>query len=337
MKVKATQATSIIAKLLRAKLVPMLTGSPGVGKSSIIHSIATEYNLKVIDVRLSQSDPTDLMGFPSIKGNKAGYLPMETFPLEGDAVPEGFNGWLLFFDEFNSASPAVQAAAYKIILDRMIGQHNLHKNVAIVCAGNLETDNAIVNPMSTAMQSRLVHLELICDAKEWINWANSNNVDHRLISYVEFKPGVVNGFTPDHTDQTYSCPRTLAFANQILGVTDIEEPDALPMLAGALSEGVARELVTFCKLDKDLPKIHDIEANPTGIPMPREPSILYALSGSISHHANMNNFTALMKFIKRMPAEFQVVCLKATVRRNREMLAHEAIQSWVSSSANTLF
>ena len=48
-------------------------------------------------------------------------------------------------DEFNSALPSVQAACYKLVLDRMVGQHHLHKKCFIVACGNKETDNAIVD------------------------------------------------------------------------------------------------------------------------------------------------------------------------------------------------
>ena len=115
MKIKINEARKQIPLILMSKLVPMIHGSPAVGKSSIVLDVAKEYNLKVIDLRLSQCDPTDLMGFPDIARNlhrpKAGYVPMETFPIEGDEIPEGYSGWLLFLDEFNSAPPAVQAAA----------------------------------------------------------------------------------------------------------------------------------------------------------------------------------------------------------------------------------
>lgn len=112
MQVKISQAASMITKAIKAKLVPMLVGSPGTGKSMIVQDIAESYGLKLIDMRLSQCDPTDLMGFPNInKEGRAGYAPMETFPIEGDPLPEGYSGWLLFLDEFNSAPPSVQAAA----------------------------------------------------------------------------------------------------------------------------------------------------------------------------------------------------------------------------------
>ena len=194
MQVKISQAVAMLTAYLQAKLVPMLVGSPGCGKSQIVYAIAKHHNLKVIDLRLSQCDPTDLAGFPTIEKHttadgkeisKADYVPMKHFPIEGDPIPQGYKGWLLFLDEATSAPKAIQAAAYKLILDRMVGSHHLHKHVAIVAAGNLETDNAIVEPMSTALQSRLVHLELVIDHMEWIDWASTNNIDHRIIAWAE--------------------------------------------------------------------------------------------------------------------------------------------------------
>ncbi len=40
-----------------------IAGSPGIGKSYIIRDIAEQFKLKVIDMRLSQCDPTDLNNF----------------------------------------------------------------------------------------------------------------------------------------------------------------------------------------------------------------------------------------------------------------------------------
>lgn len=347
MKVKVSQATRMITACIKAGLVAMLAGSPGIGKSHIAYQIAKKYNLKVIDVRLSQADPTDLLGFPSIQGKKAGYVPMETFPIEGDKLPVDLNekgeiihtydGWLLFLDEFTSAAIAVQAAAYKIVLDRMVGVHKLHKNVAIMCAGNLETDGAIVNPMSTALQSRLVHMELIVDVQEWTDWAAESKLNHRINDFINFKPGNLYTFKPDHTDNTYACPRTWEFADRILKATPDDSPDLIPLLAGTISEGVAHEFVTFTKIYKELPKISDIIKTPEDIRVPDEPSILFALTGSMSHHASSDNMTPLMKYIDRIPTEFQVVCLRDTIRRNKGMLAHAALRNWVAKNGDKLY
>jgi hypothetical protein len=343
MKVKISQAARQIAAAIKAKLVVMLKGSPALGKSAIVKQIAAEYNLYVIDMRLSQCDPTDLAGFPTIDGHKADYLPMKHFPIVGDPLPINpdtgvrYAGWLLFLDEATSAPPAIQAAAYKLVLDRMVGSHHLHKNVAIVLAGNLETDGAIVHPMSTALQSRLVHLELEVDADEFVAWAEANGIDYRITGYIKFKPKNVYTFSPDHTDCTYASPRTWEFAHRLLGVMDHTDRDFLPLLAGTLSEGVAREFISFCKIHDELLKPSQIVADPERVRVPTEPSVLFALTGSIAHNIKPDTGEAYMKFVSRLPVEFQVVCLRETIRRNKAMMAHPLIQKWIAKSAATLF
>ncbi|MFT2129828.1 MoxR family ATPase, partial [Staphylococcus epidermidis] len=91
--------------------------------------------------------------------------------------------WMLFLDELTSATPPVQAAAYKLILDKMVGNKKLHPACFIVGAGNLESDNAVVPPMSTALKSRMTHLILKMDVPEWLSWAMDNGIDHRITDY----------------------------------------------------------------------------------------------------------------------------------------------------------
>ena len=49
-----------IVESIKERVVPLMIGSPAVGKSALVHQIAKEFGLKVIDLRLSQCDPTDL-------------------------------------------------------------------------------------------------------------------------------------------------------------------------------------------------------------------------------------------------------------------------------------
>ena len=336
MKIKISQAADLLTTALKAKLVPMLHGSPAVGKSSVVKEIAQHFNLKLIDLRLSQCDPCDLLGLPTFTNGRAGYAPMNTFPIEGDEIPHGYSGFLLFLDEFNSAPLSVQAAAYKLVLDRMVGIHHLHKNVAIVCAGNLETDGAIVQPMSTALQSRLIHLEVEVNNKEWVDWANSKGFDHRITSYIDFRPDQIYTFSPDHTDKTYASPRTWEFMNKILKVTKITR-DVLPLMIGTVGEGTAREFYGFCEIQDRLPKLEDIITKPSTITVPDEPSVLFALSGSLAANATDDNVDKLITFIGRMPAEFQVVCLRNLVRRNKALLKNPAIIGWITKASVDLF
>lgn len=334
--VNSKQVKDMLVDCLKARLVPMLVGPPGVGKSALVTDIAKQYRLKPIDVRLSQADPTDMLGLPA-KNEETGkgtYLPMETFPLEGEPLPEGYEGWLLFLDEFNSAPMAVQAAAYKLTLDRLVGQQTLHENVVIMCAGNLATDNAIVNRLSTAMQSRLVHLEMHVDHEEWLEWAATQQIDHRITSYIRFKPSSLHAFDPNHNDKTFACPRTWEFVNRLIkGKQELGRND-LPLLAGTVSEGIAREFVGYTKVYKDLPTVTQIVNAPDTIEVPTEPSTLYALSGALACYFEEDNAESLVTFISRMPPEFSIITLKDVNKRNPDVARIPCVSKWITANVN---
>lgn len=343
--VNLKQAGSMVEACLKAKLVPMMTGSPALGKSSLIAQIAEKFNLKLIDLRLAQCDPTDLLGFPNIDKNtgRASYYPMDTFPLEGDPLPSKFDehgnkigeyaGWILFLDELTSANRSVQAAAYKLVLDRMTGMHRLHPKLLMVGAGNREGDGAIVEPMSTALQSRLVHIDVILDVNCWLEWAMQNGIDHRITDYVKFKPDMLYTFKADHTDMTYASPRTWEFANRLIAGKPSVKQDMLNILGGCISEGIAREFIGFCSIYADLPTLAQIIANPEGTVVPDEPSVLYALTGSLANHADAKNLDDMYKYILRLPVEFQIITLRETIRRKKELVSTPAIQKWLTEQA----
>lgn len=341
------QAKGRIAAHVRAGLVTFLKGPPGTAKSAIVQEIADEYNLKLIDLRLAQCDVTDLLGFPYIDKERmrARYVPMETFPLETDPLPVDANGkqmsgWLLFLDEFNSADRDIQKGAYKLIHEKVIGNVPLHKKVAIVAAGNREIDGAIVEEMSSALRSRLIHLNIRPDNKDWLAWARNVGIDVRITSFIEWKPNRLYTFDPAAGDaqETYACYRTWDYTNRLIsGITDLtKEPDLLPSLAGTLSEGVAREFLAYLKNFSNLPKLSQIIANPEGIPLPKEPGTQYAITGAIGANANDQNIDPLMRFVERLPVEFQIITLREVVRRQPALMQAPRVQAWQRANAKEL-
>ena len=60
MKVTIDKAAQLIIEYVKADIPVNLLGSPGIGKSDIIRTVADKLKLKVIDFRLSTCDPTDL-------------------------------------------------------------------------------------------------------------------------------------------------------------------------------------------------------------------------------------------------------------------------------------
>jgi hypothetical protein len=334
------EAEHILSFNLRANLPTMMKGSPGTGKSSIVKALAKEYNLKLIDLRLAQCDPTDLLGFPYIDPdtNRARYVPMATFPLEGDDLPlddngQQMEGWLLFLDEMNSADKAVQKGSYKLILDREVGDRKLHSRVRIIGAGNLDTDGAIVETQSTAMQSRICHLTIRPDHKAWLAWARKAGFDYRITSFIEFKPTMLYTFDPEKAEaqETYACYRTWEFADkQLKLIPDIDsEKSALALFTGSLGEGVAREFMAYLRSMGKMPKFKAIIAAPTTAPLPKEPGVMYAMAGSLGANAEKTNIDPVITYTQRLPMEFQVITLREILRRDETLMNTTAVMTWI--------
>ena len=340
-----------VSECMEANLVPFIKGPPAIGKSDIVRQVAAEYNLKVLDFRLSQADTTDLNGLPSYSDDKtkATFLPMDTFPIEGDALPikadgTAYDGWLLFLDELNSAPLAVQAAAFKIVLDRQVGQHNLHSHVRIVAAGNREIDKAITNRMSTPMQSRLAHFELKIDHKAWLRWAGDKGIDYRIMSFIGFKPEILYNFKPDHNKETYASPRTWEFCNRLINDKKEISAEMIPLMASVIDEVAAREFYSYAKIFKSLITIPQIVANPKKIKIPEEPGTIYALTGTIGYHMKGDNAEKLMQFVERMPIEFQILALQVAIKRDQnedrkgtEILSIPSVKTWIRANSQELF
>ena len=316
---KPSKVRESIIECFECGLVPFVTSSPGLGKSAIIAQIADEFNLEMIDIRLSMCAPEDLMGLPMRKDNgKATFATFEMFPTADTPLPEGKDGWILNLDEFNSAPRSVEAAAYKIALDRMAGQEKLHPACYIVAAGNLATDRAIVNQMSTAMQSRLAHIQMIVDHRDFMNHAHSAGFDHRILGFLELMPSKLQDFRPDHQDRTFACPRTWEFASRLIKGKSRDQIN-LPLLAGTISDGVAMEFYTFLAEYDKIPKFQDVIDRPEQIPMPKEVGTKYAVISMLLDNGTKTNFPDIIKYVKRLSPEFQVIFLRGAVKRIKDI------------------
>lgn len=308
-----------VERTLIAGLVPYVQGSPGVGKSDIFRSLAVKWNLKLIDVRLSQCTPEDLNGLPMREGNRAIFAPFTTFPVEEDEIPEGYDGWLILLDELSSASKAVQAAAYKLLLDREVGVHKLHDRVKIAAAGNKATDKAVVISQSTALQSRLVHFEIEVSNSDWMKWAAQNEIDARIIGFIAYKPSYLHMFEPNHQNKTFPCPRTWAFVNKLIKDNNSLDQIDTACIAGAISDGPAIEFVKFAELATQLPPIEKILADPAKTEVPSQDSYRYFVTTALMTHVDAKNIEKAFTYMNRLPEEFQVVFVRGIANRDPKL------------------
>lgn len=263
----------------------MLHGSPGIGKSSIVAKIAKDHRLKLIDFRLSQADPTDLKGIPAVgEGGKAVWLSPVDFPLDSDPLPKDengkkMNGWLLFLDEINSAPKSIQAAAYKLVLERKVNNYKLNDRVFVMAAGNLQTDNAIVEPMSSALINRLGHVVLNVTPQEWLDYATLSGYDEDILAYLNYKTDDLNPGTSEITNRRnenqITTPRSWEMLSKEfkafkdsgdcmiknskgISYIDVTDEEVIATIYEYLSPSVAAKFIPFLKLKDELPTIYDI-------------------------------------------------------------------------------
>ena len=316
-----SQVKEAIVTCMKARLVPFIQSSPGMGKSSIVKDVAWEYGLKMIDLRLSSLEPTDLQGLPWFNNGKAEFQPFSLFPLKDSPIPEGYEGWILFLDEFNSASRAVQAAAYKVVLDRMIGNHKLHDKCFIICAGNKASDNAITTRLSTAMLSRLIHLNMEVSFEDWRdNFALPNKIDERILAYLSMYPQKLMEFDPEREDQTFACPRTWQFVSDLVKASNGKVTnEIIPLLSGAITGEHASAFVRFCKVYKNLIRAEDIEKNPEITP-PMDTATLWAIVIHLIYHTNQTNYKAIFHFLEKVPATLRIVYYQSIVKQHPELM-----------------
>ena len=336
MQITLNESKKFIKKCLKAGVVPYLHSSPAIGKSSMYHQIAAEYNLFVIDWRGAGADPTDLNGYPDLAGEYATYKPFDTFPTTKSVIPKGYAGWLLLMDEFSSAPRSVQAPAYKLILDKKVGTHDLHEKVFICAAGNLDTDNAITHPMSTALVSRMAHLYIRPDLDAWIDWAAGAGIHATKMAFMEFKRDCFYNFNPETPKDMYASPRTWEMVDKIEKKSGLSTMEDLPLLSGLIGKGAAAEYLAFLSIAADAPSIAKIIAAPLTEPVPKRQDIRYALVGSLAEAFTEDNCTALCQFLARMPTEFRLLAVRTAYKRNKPLLDNDDFGALVDEYAKYL-
>lgn len=296
----------------------MLWGAPGVGKSQAVRQIAkrigeeTGKRVNVTDVRLLLFNPIDLRGIPTANADKtlAVWLKPKIFQMDEDE--EVIN--ILFLDEISAAPPSVQAAAYQITLDRVVGEHKLPDNCIVIAAGNRVTDKSVAYKMPKALANRLLHLEIEPQFEAWREWAILAGIDERIVGFLSFRQNYLSVFDAGNDDLAYPTPRTWEMVSNVLRfiVSDVE--DAYPLIAGLVGGGAAVEFRTWCKVYTTLPSIEDI-FDGKAVSVPKNTDALYALVASMTayareHQDELWKIANSIRYANRMPADYSAVLMK---------------------------
>lgn len=258
----------------------MLWGPPGIGKSDIVRAVAARSDAPVVDLRLSQLEPSDLRGIPFRNGASVDWAVPSTLP---DAERHGPRG-VLFLDEINAAPPTVSAAAYQLILDRRLGEYRVPEGWAIFAAGNRQGDRGVTYAMPSPLANRFTHLELEPHLDDWVGWAFDHGIDPQLIGFLRFRPDLLFDFDPSTSQAAFPSPRSWEFAHRALRKF-ADDADLLPAaLQSCVGAAAGIELAAYLEHLHRLPDI-DAIADGTCDDVPDGIDLQYAVASALVRRA----------------------------------------------------
>jgi len=254
----------------------MLWGPPGVGKSQMVAQVAEKNNVPMIDIRLSQMEPSDLRGIPFRIDDSVEWAVPSMLP---DTKRHGPSG-ILFLDEITSAPPSVSAAAYQLILDRRLGNYEVPDGWAIFAAGNRQGDRGVTYTMPAPLANRFSHYEVDVNLDDWVAWAWERGINERVIAFLRFRPDLLFDFDPAHNPVAFPSPRSWEFTHNALHKFEDHPELFLGALQACVGPAAGIELNAFIDSLDQMPDLDAIIAG-ENVPAPKEIDLQYAVASAL--------------------------------------------------------
>ena len=258
----------------------MLWGPPGVGKSRIAADVGARHLVPLIDIRLSQLEPTDLRGIPFRNGDRVDWSVPAMLP---DAQRHGPRG-ILLLDEITSAPPTVTAAAYQLILDRRLGEYEIPPAWAIFAAGNRYGDRGVTYVMPAPLANRFTHYEIEPHLEDWIEWAHASAIDWRIIAFLRFRPDLLFEFDPARNPVAFPSPRSWEYANRALLKFESVPHVFVDALQACVGAACGIELAAFLQHMHDMPDVDAIARGESSI-VPARLDVQYGVAAALVRKA----------------------------------------------------
>ena len=277
-----TQLEALAADPSLAKSLPplMVWGAPGLGKSSILHDVATEMGIGFIDIRLAQREPVDIRGLPVPGEDGVKWLVASEWPR--DPKSRG----IILFDEITAADRSLQVAAYEFILDRRLGElYKVPDGWYICAAGNRTQDRAVAATMSSALANRFLHLEMVDDVESWIAWASAHDIHPSVTGFIRFRPTCLFNQEGENLERGWPSPRSWERVSHMVKLLGDRSVSLLrKAVYGLVGNRAGVEFLEFFKMCATFDDILEMMTDPEKpVKIPPEADRRYALCSAMAY------------------------------------------------------
>ena len=328
-----TAAKTLIAHPELAGSLPaiMLRGAPGVGKSTIVRTVAQKLGIGFIDVRLAQMERVDFAGLPSVKDGMTEWNVPSFWPR--DMKSKG----IILLDEITSAPSDCQVAAYSVVLDRRIPNSNyvLPNGWLIVAAGNRTCDRAVVKAMSSALANRFVHFEVEANSEDWVKWAVCNDINPAVVGYINYRPNNLFKMEGQNLEQGWPSPRSWERVSNCISMFNGNTELLRKVVYGLIGNGVGIEFMEFFKMSAEFDSILEVMTNDKAtFVLPDKADRRFAVASAVVYHLwngtsdedTENRVNGFYKVLMAMPNDFGAMMIKSAMLGNKKVTPMDAMR-----------
>ncbi|GAA3634505.1 ATP-binding protein [Microlunatus ginsengisoli] len=308
----STPMMRALAASIRAGVPALVWGNPGIGKTSVVTSLASAWNWHVETVIGSIREATDFLGFGVEVDGGEGRIGHVAYAPPGWArAAAQADRALVFFDELTTAPPSVRKAMLRVLQERYAGDFALPDTVALVAAANPPESAVDGYDLEPPMANRLIHLDFDFAQTAWLDGLTGGfdtvaqpsmneligpgDDQHRaqvrgaVTAFLRTRPDLIEpGVPSDPVQAGRAWPSRRSWTNAIAAVSEIRPDDtdaACLLLAGAVGEGPAREYLTF-RRELDLPTPEQVIADADKINWAAmRPDRAFAVAGALRAYA----------------------------------------------------
>jgi hypothetical protein len=299
----------------------LLQGEPGIGKSSILESIASDLGYDHAYIDVPNLDLGDI-AMPVIDHDTktTRYYPNARFKIhEGKPL-------VIMLDEYTKGADPVKNMLHPMLekANPRLGDISIPKDgdrqTIVFLTGNLSTDG-VGDSLKAHSANRVVPLTVAKPtAPEWIEWALGKGLEPEVIAWVDRFPHAMASYTdagqgdnpyifnPRKPARAFVSPRSLATASCIVKTRKLNDADAvISALTGAVGESAARDLQAYIEFSDQLPAWEATIADPLGTKIPTNAGACsIVMFGAIARVTN-ETFSPFMKYMERFEPEWQAV------------------------------